>query len=61
MDFHVAAMIGGASTIAAGATAGYVTTSIPDKELRYVLASITVLSGVDMVRRSFATAKKLPK
>jgi hypothetical protein len=47
--------------IYAGVAAGYVTTSIPEKELRCVLGSITVLSEVDMVRRSFAIAKKLPK
>ena len=61
VNFRAAAMIGGASMIAAGATASYVTTAIPDKELRYVLASIMVLSGADMVRRSFLIAKRLPK
>jgi hypothetical protein len=41
MQVRAAGVIGLASAVAAGATAAYVTTAIPDKELRYVLASKT--------------------
>ena len=39
MQVRAAGVIGLASAVAAGATAAYVATAIPDKELRYVLAS----------------------
>lgn len=52
-----------ASMIATAVTASYVTASIPDKELRYVLATVMLCSGADMCRSSFVrqVAKRLPK
>lgn len=63
VDVRAAVAIGLASMVATTATASLVTASIPDQELRYVLATVMVASGADMIRSSFVkqALTRLPK
>ena len=56
-----AVAIGGSAMVAMYLTSAYVTLGVSEQKLRLVLTAVMAVSGLDMMRKSFSLAKKLPK